>query len=184
MPRRKWEKVFSKSFREKGATKTELLALIASVSAPLAEAEIQAINASQSNPFPKNDPLHALYKPFDPRRWLLPDKPLPASFLEFLKWSNGGSFFNSDRQFDPFFCTTKLREYLVGYHVPQYMPQALPFAFDGGGRFYLFDMRSNSVDGEYPILFVSSGNLSYRDAVLVADSFLEACQGTTNPGGF
>jgi hypothetical protein len=35
---------------------------------------------------------------------------------------------------------------------------------------------------EYPILFTAAGNLGYDDAVLVADSFLEACKGTTDPG--
>jgi len=61
------------------------------------------------------------------------------------------------------------------------MPDSLPFAFDGYGDFYLFDMRRDPVEGEYPILFILSGNLGYEDAIIVATSFVEACNGTTNP---
>jgi hypothetical protein len=61
------------------------------------------------------------------------------------------------------------------------MPGSLPFAFDGKGCFYLFDMRSGSVEGEYPVLFTGSGNLGYDDAVRVAESFVETCNGTTDP---
>lgn len=136
------------------------------------------------NPFPKKHPLHASYKPFDPRKWQIPAKPLPASFLDFLKWSNGGAFINGDQKFDPIFSTKTLRDYLVSYAVPQYMPEALPFAFDGGGNFYLFDMRSDSASGEHPVLFTATGNLGYDDAVLVADSFLETCKGTTDRRDF
>ena len=74
-----------------------------------------------------------------------------------------------------------MREYLLAYHVPQYMPRALPFAFDGSGRFYLFDMRDRPIQGEYPVLYVGAGSLRYEDAVAVASSFVEACRGTTDP---
>jgi hypothetical protein len=181
MPAINWNKVFSQCFPAKGATKEELKALISTIGKPLSEEEARAISASQSNPFPKTDPFHAAFKPFDPWKWLLPSKPLPFAFLDFLEWSNGGSFVSGGRRFDPIFSTSELRDYLVGYNVPQYMPNSLPFAFDGNGDFYIFDMRRDSVEGEYPILFTGSENLGYEDAILVATSFVEACKGTTDP---
>ena len=88
MPPSEWEKLFAHRFPSKGATKAELQAFVSSISQPLSAAEVQAINASQHNPFPKKDPLYATWKPYDPRKWCIPTKPLPASFLDFLKWSN------------------------------------------------------------------------------------------------
>jgi len=181
MPSIRWENVFTQCFPAMGATKEELQALVSTICKPLSEEEALIINASQSNPFPKTDLLHATYEPFDPRRWRLPLKPLPPSFIGFLQWSNGGSFLSGKRWFDPILSTSDLREYLLSYHIPQYMPESLPFAFDGGGNFYLFDMRNDPIDGEYPILFTGAGNLGYEDAVFVADSFIEACKGKTSP---
>jgi len=71
--------------------------------------------------------------------------------------------------------------HLLAYHVPQYMPGALPFAMDGGGGFYLFDLRADAIDGEYPIFFAHAGNLGWDDAVPVAQTFPDACRGNTNP---
>jgi hypothetical protein len=175
------QSVFKRRYPVPGATQAELSELIASLQRPLSEVEIATLNASQRNPFPKTDPMHGTYKPFDTRKWLLPGKPLPESHVRFLSWSNGGAFFNRDRAFDPFFATHEIRSYLLSYHIPQYMPGAVPFAFDGAGAFYLFDMRADPVGGEYPIRYVGSGNLNYEDSVLVASSFVEACRGTSNP---
>jgi hypothetical protein len=123
-----------------------------------------------------------LERSIDPSAWTLPSMPLPPTFQSFLAWSNGGEFVRGSRSFG-FFGTKEIREYLLGYSVPQWMPGAAPFAFDGGGTFYMFDMRRMPVDGEYPILFVQAGNLGYeRDGCwLVADGFVAACEGTTDP---
>jgi hypothetical protein len=188
MPRRRphadpidWPAVFTEAHPEPGASAEDLAAALADLRRPLSDEEAYEIARSQRNPFPKKDQLHAAWRPFDPRRWRLPDEPLPPSYLSFHRWSDGGAFVNGDRGFDPFFPCTRLREYLLAYHVPQYMPGALPFAFDGGGCFYLFDMRQDPVGGEYPVLYVGAGNLGYEDAVPVASSFVEACKGTTDP---
>lgn len=177
-----WDEVFTKRSRAKGATEAELLSFVSSLFLPLTGEEVAAITTSQSNPFPASDPLHDAYKPFDPRNWRLPGTPLPASYLDFLRWSNGGSFLNGDRRFDPVFAANEVRGYLLSYHIPQYMPGAVPFAFDGGGRFYLFDMRQGPTDGEYPVLFVGSGNLGYADTVHAGTSFIDACTRSTDPG--
>ena len=176
-----WKTVFSQHFSAKGATEGDLQALVSTIWQPLSEREVQALVASQSNPFSIDDPLHISYKPFDPRNWRLPSRPLPSSYLDLLRWSNGGAFLSGDRRFDPLFSSSEVREMLLSYHVPQYMPGSLPFAFDGGGNFYLFDLREPSVEGEYPILFVGAGNLRYEDAVVIARSLADACRGTSDP---
>ncbi|HEY4262442.1 MAG TPA: hypothetical protein VGM98_19930, partial [Schlesneria sp.] len=39
----------------------------------------------------------------------------------------------------------------------------VPFALDGAGGFYLFDMRNGPVNGEYPIATAHAGNLGWDD---------------------
>jgi hypothetical protein len=176
-----WSSLFTASFPVEGASEDELRTLVAALSKPLSEEEISAVNALQSNAFLASDPLHRHCAAADARDWRIPTNPLPPAYLDILRWSNGGSFWSGDRRFDPFFSASEIRPYLVGYQMPQFMPDAIPFAFDGGGNFYLFDMRRPSIGGEYPILFVGSGNLGYNDAVLVATSFVEACRGSSDP---
>jgi hypothetical protein len=91
-----------------------------------------------------------------------------------------GCYVNGDRQIG-FFSAGELRSMLLEYEVPEYMPGALPIAFDGGGTFYLFDMRKAPSNGEYPILFADAGALEFEEARVVGSSFLEVCQGTTDP---
>ena len=63
---------------------------------------------------------------------------------------------------------------------PEWMPGAIPFALNGGGVFYVFDMRQQPQNGEYPILMAEAGTLDFEYAKLIGNSFLEVCQGTTN----
>lgn len=71
---------------------------------------------------------------------------------------------------------------MLAYHLPEYMPGALPIAFNGGGTFYLFDMREPAKKGEYPVVCSHSGKLGWDtdECVRIADSFLSACQGSVN----
>jgi hypothetical protein len=164
-----WDKVFAGEVPGKGATEAEVRHFIAALAKAVSEEEVQMINESQDSS-----------GPVDPRHWQLPSKALPPSYLSFLHWSNGGSFYNGHRGFN-FLSTSTLRQFALSYHFPQFMPGALPFAFDGDDNFYLFDMRSDPVKGEYPILFVRGENQGYANAVHVADSFTEACQGQADP---
>ncbi len=175
-----WTTVFEEANPRPGASEAEI-AQLAAVGAPLSAAELDRINRTQSNPYPRSDPLHARWRPFDPSAWRMPDRPLPPSFLSFLRWSNGGHFSNGERHFQMF--GTGLRSMLLSYQVPEYMPGVLPFAFNGGGVFYLFDMREPaSKDGEYPILCASAGCLDFDPyySPKVADTFLDACRGRVN----
>ena len=140
--------------------------------APLTLEEISWITAGLTEPW-----VH-------PAEWVIPNRSFPESYLSFLRWSNGGSFFVGRRKFDMFLPTDKIREYLLCYWIPMKMPGTVPFSFDGGGNFYLFDMRSEPSDGEFPIVFAPSAGMGWSEGyhhVVVARSFLEACRGTTDP---
>jgi hypothetical protein len=174
-----WNKIFGGEVPGSGASDAELQAFEESLGKPPSDEEVQAVNDAQDNPADPGS-HHASHKASDPRKWRLPAKPLPPAYLSFLKWSNGGSFYNDARGFN-FLSTSTLREFALNYRFPEHMPGSLPFAFDGGDNFYLFDMRQGPVEGEYPILFVRGEGPSYADAVHVANSFVEACEGKTDP---
>jgi hypothetical protein len=164
-----WDKIFAGEIAGKGASEEELRDFVASLGKPVSEEEVKMVNEDE-----------ATAGRVDPRPWKLPTKPLPHSYLSFLKWSNGGSFFNGHRGFN-FLSTSTGRQFTLSYRFPQHMPGALAFAFDGDDNFYVFDMRADPVDGEYPILFVRGEHPGYAHAVHVADSFVDACQGKSDP---
>lgn len=177
-----WERLFDEIIAEAPASDRDIAYLQHDALAPLTEAEIAEITASQRNPFPPTDPLYTKYRPFDPRKWTIPKRHFPESFVDFLRWSNGGNFVNGDREFG-MFGTKSIREYLLAYHIPEYMPGAIPFAFDGGGGFYLFDMRNEPVDGEYPIVMSHSGSLSWDEDLhaVLGRSFVEVLSDRGDP---
>ncbi len=104
---------------------------------------------------------------------------LPNSYVELLKLSNGGGIAVGDREI-AFFEKESLRCYLVDYQFPVYMPSALAFGLNGGGLFYIFDMREPATDGEYPIVISSSGNLGFNDSPVIAHSIQELLADSTN----
>src|SRR5438874_13679548 len=118
-----WAAVFDHADRNPPLAADLLPAVSASVSAPLDEGEEAAVRA-------ENGP--------DPGFWKFPTRPLPASYLSFLAWSNGGSFLTGDREFQ-MLAAEELREYMLNYRVPFHLPGAVPFALDGEGGVYLFD---------------------------------------------
>jgi hypothetical protein len=109
------------------------------------------------------------------------DRPVPPSYLSFVRFSDGGHFQNGDRLFQMY--GTGLRQMMLDRDVPEYMPLAVPFAFNGGGVMYMFDMRQPpDADGEYPIICAHAGYLDFdpRYSPKVADSFLQVCRGRFN----
>ncbi len=110
---------------------------------------------------------------FDPASWQLPKYKLPESYLNFLRFSNGGFFAGQNRDLDPLFTMPEVRDYMLAYSIPHWMPQSCPIGFDGGGTFFLLDMRDRSPTNDYPILFAHAGNLGYDDAMTLTDSFAE-----------
>lgn len=175
-----WNNIFDKAYAEPGATESEIAEFIATVLAPLSAKEIESIRNSQSNPFPESDPLYATWKPFDPTEWTIPNRPFPPAYLSLLRWSNGADCSTGDNLFQFFPALDAchgVRAMLLGYHVPEYLPGFVPFAFDGCGTFYLFDMRQAADDSEYPIAYCHSGCLGLEDSEKIADSFLAVCKG-------
>ena len=160
----------------------EIEAILEAVGRPLSEREIGIAMRLQRNPWsPRLEPeRYASWKPVDPRAWRMPDRPVPASYVSFLQWSDGGHFRNGDRCFQ--MCGTGLRQMALDCLLPEFMPGALPFAFNGGGVMYLFDMRRPADAGEYPIVCARAGSFSWKPGCLarVADGFVEACRGRTN----
>ena len=108
--------------------------------------------------------------PFDPLRWQLPQHPLPDSYLNFLRFSNGGFFEGTYRDLD-LFSTNEVRAHMIIYGTPYRMPRSFPIAFDGAGTFYLLDMRSEIPLDDYPIVYAHAGNLSYERNPVLAQSF-------------
>ena len=152
---------------ESPASDDDITKLLASVFAPLTYKEIDSLISEHEKAVGEGsfDP------PFDPSAWKLPKPHLPESYLNFLRFSNGGYFAGTSRDLDPLFAANQVREYMLAYSIPRWMPLSCPIGFDGGGTFYLLDMRDTSSAGEYPILFSHAGNLGYEDAVVLADSF-------------
>lgn len=117
----------------------------------------------------------------DPDAWSFPARPLPPSYLDFLGWSNGGFFLTGDRELQ-MLAAEELREYMVTYRLPYQIPGSVPFALDGGGGVFLFDMRvPPDAAGEYPILFAATGDPGYDAAIEVGRSFPAVCSGRTDP---
>lgn len=166
-----WKSIFSQRTPRPGALASEIERLVNSIFMPLSAAEISDV--------------HAQSERIDPTKWQFPNAELPASFLEFLQFSNGGDFGNGDRWFQFFSALDAkhgLRAMLLAYEFPQYMPLALPFAFNGGGTFYAFDFRREAIDGEYPVVASHASCLGWNsdDHWFVAPTFRQACAGTTN----
>ncbi|QDU94092.1 SMI1/KNR4 family protein [Lignipirellula cremea] len=153
-----WEAIFQDITKESPATNDDIAFLQEAALAPLTEDEIVEINATQ-NPYPASNPLYNEYEPFDPTGWVIPQRKFPDSFVDCLRWSNGGNFVNGEREFG-MFGPEEIRQYLLSYQLPEYMPGAVPFALDGGGGFFLFDMRNE--------VAVQSVRMDERPARLIA----------------
>lgn len=190
-----WSSIFDESIPAPGASDAEIERFVATIGKSLSVAEVAEVNRGQHNPFPASAPFHASYRPFDPSGWVIPTGPLPPDYLSFLRWSNGGWCRTGDREFG-FFPTDHptggIRQMMLAYRFPEYMPGALPFALNGGGTFYLFDMREPARGGNYPVVCTRGGSMGWGpvgpagDAKnvdgfwFVADSFEAACRGSIN----
>jgi hypothetical protein len=161
-----WDSVFEQADRRPPADPDWLRAMNEAISTPLLAGERQNLDAEGAP---------------DLSQWTFPTHTLPPSYLAFLAWSDGGLFVNGDRELG-MLAAPEVREYMLTYRLPYHMPGAVPFALNGGGCLYLFDLRDPpGPDGEYPVLLADAGNLGFDRAVVVADSFSAACRGRTDP---
>lgn len=172
-----WATVFEERWPEAGISEETLERLRLDLQRPISAEEIRQANIGLTE--------HANVG-MDPATWRIPSQPLPASYLSLLRWSNGGEFRNGDRWFQFLPAAHALhgvRATLLMYELPDYMPGALPIAFDGGGGIYLFDMRASPTDGEYPVVWSHATNLGWQsdDYIVVGKTLIETCRGTTVP---
>lgn len=102
---------------------------------------------------------------------------LPQDYLNLIKESNGGDFMNGEREYQ-FLSTDKIIEYYHAYMFPLFMPYAFPFAMDGCGNFYIFNLRKN----DECVYAVSAGDMGWKEdeCVKIADNFME-CLGQKFP---
>ena len=102
----------------------------------------------------------------------------PGSWLSLLSWSNGGDFINGERCFQDMFSVAQVREYTTLYGIPNYLPDAIPFAMDGGAGIYFFDARQPPDAGEYPVVFCHSSEVGggWEAVTPLNRSFLSCCQ--------
>src|SRR5262245_30354081 len=91
-----WDTIFDEKLPLAGASEAVLKQFVAEVARPVSDDEIQVVNAGQA------DPLDATWRPIDASQWTIPDRPLPPSYLSFLRWSNGGQFRTGDWLFQFF----------------------------------------------------------------------------------
>jgi hypothetical protein len=160
----RWDLVFDPHWgqRNGGASEHDLAQLYESLRRPVTLAEMNAVS-------PKT------------RLWRIPQPPLPTSYLDLLRFSNGGAFRVGDRYFDPLFTTTQVREFLLAYAIPEHLPGLLPVAFDGGGGFYLLDLRVPPAHGDCPVVFSHASILDPEDLVLVGETLVQACTDPRDP---
>jgi hypothetical protein len=184
-----WESVFDEIHSQPGATDDDIAGLVKVLSQPLSQTEIDQVRTKhlhlgrllEESCAKLGVPVPRVFPWGDCSNWQIPRGNLPESYLHFLRWSNGGAFRKGSKWLDPVFRTDEVRGYLLSYDLPEHMPGALPFAFDGGGTFYLFDMREAPLDGEYPVLVAHASNLGFGASHTVGASLLQACQADVDP---
>ncbi|WP_118975064.1 SMI1/KNR4 family protein [Taibaiella koreensis] len=101
---------------------------------------------------------------------------LPEELLQLLRYANGGTIVNGEREFG-FFGLDEIRSYYFAYGFPQYLPYFLPIAFNGGGIFYAYDFR---MPDNPSVIAVASGNPFAEEAVILGDSLEEVLSKTTD----
>jgi len=103
---------------------------------------------------------------------------LPEEFISLLRYSNGGGIINGEREFG-FFSFEDIRQMYIAYGFPIWAPAFLPIAFNGGGKFYAYDLRQKE---GFPIILVPAGNIGYDDDcwVLLGHTLEEVLSKTTN----
>ena len=96
---------------------------------------------------------------------------LPDTYIELLKESNGGDFTTGNREYQLFSVEEAMQAY-ESYKFSIYMPFAFPFAMDGCGNFYIFNLRNKDAC----VYAVSSGDLEWKECHKIADSFLHCLE--------
>ena len=92
--------------------------------------------------------------------------PLPADYIGFLQWANGGEGF-IDKTYLILWRVEELMDMNSAYQVAEFAPGILIFGSYGGGESFAFDMRATPVS----IVSIPFIALELEDAIVVAPSF-------------
>ena len=105
------------------------------------------------------------------------------TWLSFLSWSNGGDFTTGERAFQDMFSLAQVREFTTLYCIVQSLPGAIPFAMDGGSALYMFDVRREPVEGEYPTVFCHCSEVAdgWEAVTRLESTFVAVCRSTADP---
>lgn len=100
---------------------------------------------------------------------------LDTSYKTFLLESNGGEFLRGEREYQ-MFSVNEICDFYEIYLFETYMPYALPFAMDGYGNFFLFDMRTQTSF----IYMVAANHMCWEseDCFQIAENFMALLEQT------
>lgn len=106
-----------------------------------------------------------------------PRSVLPSALITLLRKSNGGDFTVGQREYQ-LFSTAEICKTYETYQFDLYMPFALPWAMDGCGNFYVFNLRGEDA----AVYAVSAGNMGWApdECFRIANNF-EECLTQTIP---
>lgn len=99
-------------------------------------------------------------------------RPLPDDYAAFLRLSNGATVRYQELWEVSLYPSGQLPEIAAGYGIgPPHLPGAILFGTDGGPFALVFDARPHQPDRQYPVLAMDWIELSWEDAILVAEDF-------------
>lgn len=97
---------------------------------------------------------------------------LPSEYVALLRVTNGGDLSYRDLWLIHFWPAQHIPSWSQAYgFTAETMPDAFPFADDGGSEALVFDMRPSHPAGEYPILAVNFITVGWAEALRISDSF-------------
>lgn len=99
-----------------------------------------------------------------------PSRYLPEDYLSLMQESNGGDFTYGEREYQ-FLSITEVMDAYACYMFSKFMPFAFPFAMDGNGNFYIFNLRA----ADDHVYIVNAGNLGWEEDACfqIAESFVD-----------
>lgn len=107
-------------------------------------------------------------------KWLndnnFPSRQLPEDYVNFIKNNTCADFSDGERLYQ-FLDIDTVMEYYDAYMFPKFMPYAFPFAMDGNGSFYIFNMRQY----DECVYIVDASCLCWdeEDYIKIADCFYD-----------
>ncbi len=172
-----WSTLFDEAEPKPGCSEEEVRELLAAVARPLDSQQLTYYRGLMAvNPYPPGTPERDTYVPSDPAGWPLPSRGLPASYLSFLRWSNGGAFRSRHRRVE-FIAARWVRSVMLQNLFPMAAPHVVPFAgVPGEGDWYAFDTVAEPVGGEFPVVYVKHGG-TMREPMPLAATFPDFCRG-------